>query len=1236
MSGTRTAWHPRLLQWARRAGMVIAAVLVIAALVAVAAPPLVRNALQKGLGDFLQRPVSVGAVHINLLRLSASLEGIKIDGRKGEPPLLELGAVEANLALWNSLFHRAAVIQSLRIERPRLYLARESANRYSISDILDRIAAQPKKKDDEGAARFALYNLELSDGSVRFNDKPIGREHRVERLELDLPFLSSIPADVVVHMQPRLAASFNGVPLAFGGKARPFLQGQRDADLALKIEPLDLTKYLAYLPKAPGIKLESARIGADLKIQFAQQVGKAPRVAVSGRVSALGWHIQDGDGAELLGFDALNLDIAGLEPFARKAHVKQVEWVKPSFHIEFDEANKVRLVKALQREIASYAPTEKVAAPAAAAPAAPVAAAKNAWQWQVDRIAVDGGRARLTNVTMTPPVSIAAEAIAVELKGLSSALDRPTALKLSFIGDTGGKTQLEGALTPQPTQFKGVVEFAGFQVARGAPYVSATVPGLVVDAALISGRVPLEVKTGDKGVGVALTDARVVAKDVSLRRQGDKRPFFTAAEASLDALTLDLPTRTLKLSAARLTKPDVYLRRGKGGEFDLASIGRKPPGRPSAEAAAEAANPPPAGDDWKFAVGEFAIDDGVFRFEDASFATPLKLALKPISLKVTGVDSRPGQSAAIDLAAGWNDKGRLAVSGKASVQPLRADLKLDGKALDVVPLIAHATRDYEMSVTRAKVSAKGQVSLDLSKPAAPAGSFKGNLSVADFSSIDLINDEDFVRWGMLAVSRADVRLAPLSVSIGEIAMRDLQTRLILNKDGGLNLREVMQERHTDAPAPAASPAQAAADKPTAAPAPAGAPPQAATPAMPLPPIRIDRILLSGAAIAYSDRFVRPNFDARLSGVTGRLENLATDPTKVATIELKGAVDGLAPLEVSGQLAPLRNDRFLDLKVGVKGYELSALSSYAAKYVGYGIERGKLSMDLRYKIENRALSAENRVFLDQLTFGEKVESPDATSLPVRFAVNLLKNSRGEIDINLPVGGTLDDPQFSVGGIIWNMIVNFFGKVVSSPFSFLAGGGAGGGGDLSFVGFTAGSAKLDADAVKRLEGVAKALNERPAIDLDITGRADPLLDAEGLKRESFQRKVRALKLQEMAKAGESGGGMDEVRIDPAEYPRLLRKVYEAESIPNKPRNLIGLQKEIPVADMERMLAGNAKVGAEDVRTLAIARANRVQNWLVELGKVSADRVFLLAPKLGDDKDKSDAKGATSASRVDFTLR
>jgi hypothetical protein len=257
----------------------------------------------------------------------------------------------------------------------------------------------------------------------------------------------------------------------------------------------------------------------------------------------------------------------------------------------------------------------------------------------------------------------------------------------------------------------------------------------------------------------------------------------------------------------------------------------------------------------------------------------------------------------------------------------------------------------------------------------------------------------------------------------------------------------------------------------------------------------------------------------------------------------------------------------------------------------------------------------------------VESPDATKLPVNLAISLLKNNRGEIDLNLPISGSLDDPQFSVGGVIVQVIVNLFVKAVTSPFALL-GSMFGSGEELSNIEFGPGRATFGDAATKRLESLAKALNERDSLKLEITGRADPEIDKEGIKRVAMERAVKAEKLREQIRKDSEGGSIDAVDIDPAEYPEYLKRAYKAAKFP-KPRNLVGMQKDLPVDEMEKLMLTNLPASDEDVRELALQRAESVQGWLIEQGKVPAARIFLLPPKVGaDDKGKS--------SRVDFSLR
>jgi hypothetical protein len=278
-------------------------------------------------------------------------------------------------------------------------------------------------------------------------------------------------------------------------------------------------------------------------------------------------------------------------------------------------------------------------------------------------------------------------------------------------------------------------------------------------------------------------------------------------------------------------------------------------------------------------------------------------------------------------------------------------------------------------------------------------------------------------------------------------------------------------------------------------------------------------------------------------------------------------------------------------------------------------------------------------LDQLTFGARVESPDATKLPVLLAVALLKDRRGVIDIRLPISGSLDDPQFSVGGLIIRVIVNLITKAVTAPFALLSAV-FGGGEELSTVMFSAGSAALGDDAQKRTDTLAKALADRPALKLDVGGRADPVTDGEALRHATVDAAMRREKMKSLVAAGTAPASVADVTIGTDERTRWLAAAYREAPLPDRPRNVLGMLKDMPPAEMEAMLYASAKVDDEALRSLANARAQAVRDAIVAKG-VAAERLFLVAPRLGNEARGAATPGAgvslpASPMRVDLALR
>ena len=544
--------------------------------------------------------------------------------------------------------------------------------------------------------------------------------------------------------------------------------------------------------------------------------------------------------------------------------------------------------------------------------------------------------------------------------------------------------------------------------------------------------------------------------------------------------------------------------------------------------------------------------------------------------------------------------------------------RLKANALPIGPMQPYYTEKVKILLTGGAISAEGNVSLDAPKGKPVRAGFRGEVSVNDFSSLDKALEEDFLKFATLHFGGVEVRYNPTSVAIREISLTDFYSRIIVNPDGTLNVQGIVAKEG------------AGKDNAARTPSPAAATPADNATQAPAVPVRIDTVTLQGGAVNFSDKFIKPNYSASLVEIGGRVSGLSSEASRLADIDLRGKLENSAPLEIVGKINPLANDLFLDLKVDFRDMDLSPLSPYSGRFAGYGIQKGKLTLSLKYHIEKRKLDSENKVFLDQFTFGDAVDSPDATKLPVRLAVALLKDRSGEIHLDLPVTGSIDDPKFSVWGVVWQIVRNLLVKAATSPFALL-GAIFGGGEELSYLEFDPGSSVIPASGTAKLGNLVKVLTERPALKLDIEGHADIEKDREGMRQLLFRRKVAARKLADLVKTGQPAAALDNVRVEPAEYPKYLAQAYKLEKFP-KPRNFIGMAKDLPVPEMEKLMLTHTQVTDDDLRQLAMERANHVRDRLVAEGKVEPGRVFLVEPKTLPPERKEKLRD----SRVDFRIK
>lgn len=616
-----------------------------------------------------------------------------------------------------------------------------------------------------------------------------------------------------------------------------------------------------------------------------------------------------------------------------------------------------------------------------------------------------------------------------------------------------------------------------------------------------------------------------------------------------------------------------------------------------------------AASDRAMQAEQLTLDASGLRFEDRGVTPAAVQKLAHIQLALAPFDSTPGQAQAFTLSATGAPTGKIQSTGTVQWHPLAVRVALATQALPVSPLQGYLTPYLNDTVVQGLFSSKGDLNVQ-ERQGKLLATYKGNLTLGQFVAADLVNHNEDLKWKSLYLGAMDFQLEPLKINVGEVALTDFYARLILNPEGRLNLLDKIRQP--------TSPTQAA-NTPDA------------SHAAQTPPVQIAKVTLQNGHVHFSDHYVRPNYTANITRLGGSVTNLSSSAETTADLDLRGSYAGNAPVHISAKLNPLADKKFLDLKAEVSSIDLVGLSPYAGKYAGYKIDKGKLSLDATYKLQDRKLSADNRLFIDQLNFGEKVVSPDATQLPVHLAIALLKNNRGEIDINLPISGSLDDPQFSMGGLIFKVIGNLLVKAVAAPFSLL-GALFGDSEELSHIGFSPGRPDLDEAALKTLQTLAKAMREREGLKLEIIGSADQKLDEEGLRKAALERAMQTEKRKDMTQGPREHIRLQDLQITPGEYATYLTRAYQNARFP-KPRNLIGMAKELPVQEMEKLMLAHQWVGEDDLRALANARAQAAQAWLVEQGGLPLGRIFLLPIQIGTATGQ-----ATDATHntVNFSLR
>ncbi|GHU10521.1 flagellar motor protein MotB [Betaproteobacteria bacterium] len=1189
----------RLRRFVRPASWAAGALALYAVAGFVGLPLVAHRYVEKALTEALGREVAFERVGFNPFTLTVDMHDAKLLEQDGSAAAVSFSGLKVNFDI-DSLWQGGPVIHALELDGLAFKLVREGENRYNWSDVIERFAGGSVAAGEGKPQAFSVANISISEGLIEVDDRVTGLQHRLDQIEIGLPFISNMQVEVDVFVEPALSARLNGKALEVTGKLRPFT-ARREARLDFSLKDFELSPWLAYLPFKPGFSVPSGTLDLDLNLDFSQGKADAPAVSLQGTAQVNDLVIHDASGAPVLAVAEAGIELADVKPLIGRYHFSKVRLLQPELDLTRLADGGFNVLQLLP-----LAATTRTGKPPAAAGQGP----------QIDFILASGrirdGVVRYVDRAVKGGFSTQVEAFNADLRDLGTGAELPAELQFDYRLASGEKFSHQDRLRLIPFEYEGSLGIEGVEPTHFAPYYAEALSGGEIRSGRVDGILRYRIAADEPGageLGFEFGADRLVLTDFALGLAGRKGELVKLGTLGVSGAKVLSRTHQIEVAGLVVDHAALAVTRLPGGRFDFSSLFKTSP--------AGSQDAP-----WTVRLGLIEVADSAVRFEDRAGSMPVVLSADQLKLQVSDFSTAKGAKATLDMSGRINGKGQLGVQGTLVAEPFGAELKIDAKALGLVALQPWVRDQAQVDIKDGKLDWQGAVALHTPKGGdGIAGTVTGDVVVKDFVSFDRINSTDFVRWGEVALKQGRLDFAPatlLALDVSSIAIDGLQTRLILDQAGRLNLREIRRVAAEVEGGQGADETQADVVPPAVTEA--GAVATGAGPA-----VTIGRISLKGGRVAFSDRFVRPNYDAFVSGLTGELVGLSSKSDTLAKLNLRGQVGRTVPVTIKGEFNPWREDRRLGIEATVKDFELTGLSGYAGRYVGYGIQRGKLSATLDYQIEDRKLAAQNHIYLDQLTFGDAVDSPDATHLPIRLAVSLLQNSRGEINLDLPISGTLDDPEFSVFGLVLRAFAGLIGKAVTAPFSLL------GREDLSSLDFEPGQFRVGERQIEVLRGLATTLTERPGLRLDLTGLASRGDDADGIRRFKLTNQVKALKRSQLEGDENTKPAVWAIELSAEEYASLLKEIYSEAEIKDKPRNMLGFSRSLPVEDMEALLLARINVNDDDIASLARRREASVQRWLIDEGKVGSERIYLRAPT-----DSEVSHGAREGHGVRFSLR
>ena len=917
----------------------------------------------------------------------------------------------------------------------------------------------------------------------------------------------------------------------------------------------------------PGIAL---RIANQQLAQYATLPASLQRVQLNPFTLELSlWGLRIGEsGQEQLSFQRLYANLQSDSLWSGALHLSDVELDGARTEILFAKDGTLNLTQLFNLPQSQAEPKAENSEP---------------FPLRIDSIRLREKSLRFQDLRPSEAVEFAYDALNLELHNLSTLAGDNAEMTMTASGPHGAQIDWRGQVSLTPITSSGSLSVSDGRLSTFWPYVRDALPLVLKEGQVdLSSDYRLDLSSGTE---LQLSKIKVQLAPFAIDDPQGK-PLVRLQRLDIDNTSLDLAKQQVVVGEVRSQGLEAWAAREADGQLDWQKLFAKPENTKSE--AAEPAQQTGESKPWQVLLQDVQLRDYKAHLADRVPQQEVAVDVGPLNLDLKNFDSLGDKPFDLRLDTGLGKQGKLQAAGNVQLSPTSAQLKVATQDIDLRLAQAYLSPFIRLELRSGLLGSDLDVQLRSTEPLAL--SVTGSAHVDQLHTLDTLRERDFLRWKQVRVGSLDYRHGE-SLAIERVELDQPYARFVINENLTTNVSELI------VPQPAApNESKTDAGKPLA--------------------IRIGGVAINDGSANFADFSLTPSFATAVQQMNGRIGVLDNQKPQAASVNIQGKVDRYAPMSIKGKLTPFDPLNSLDIATSFKNVELTTITPYSGKFAGYRIRKGRLNLDLHYRIEKGQLNAENKVLVENLQLGERVDSPDAVDLPIRLAVALLKDTQGRIAIELPVQGDLNNPQFSVMPIVWQTLRNLVLRAAQAPFKFIAGLVGGSNVDLSTVPFVAGSAELQGDARQALDTLAKALEERPNLRLEVEGQAAQSADGPLLAEQRLQREFRETWYKVLQRRGDRvPASPDELTVAEDEQAALLEGIYRTRLKQQPPAEWAELDKEQREQNMRKAVLDSWAQSKLLLRQLAQQRAATIKDYLVEQGGLYDERVYLIDANLGE---------------------